>query len=47
MLQEFGDQLASSVLPLSRTARHAFGFLLGSAPAKFDGRNVAPAAKGA
>jgi len=47
MLQEVGDRLASGVRPLSRTARHAFGFLLGPAPAKLDGRNTSPAAKGA
>ncbi len=47
MLQEVGDRLASGVGPLSRTARHAFGFLLGPAPAKLEGRNTPPAAKGA
>jgi hypothetical protein len=47
MLREVGDQLASGVSPLSRTARHAFGFLLGPAPAKLEGRGASPAAKGA
>jgi hypothetical protein len=47
MLQDVGDRLASGVGPLSRTARHAFGFLLGPAPAKLEGRNTSPAAKGA
>ncbi len=47
MLQEVGDRLASGVGPLSKTARHAFGFLLGPAPAKLEGRNTPPAAKGA
>jgi len=47
MLQEVGDRLASGVGPFSRTARHAFGFLLGPAPAKLEGRNTRPAAKGA
>jgi hypothetical protein len=47
MLHEVGGQLALGVSPLSRTARHAFSFLLGPAPAKFDGRNTSPAAKGA
>jgi hypothetical protein len=47
VLQEVGDRLASGVGPLSRTARHAFGFLLGPPPAKLEGRNNSPAAKGA
>jgi len=47
MLQEVGDRLASGVGPLSSTARHAFGFLLGPAPAKLEGRKTPPAAKGA
>ena len=47
VLQEVGDRLASGVGPLSRTARHAFGFLLGPPPAKLEGRNTPSAAKGA
>ncbi|MGO9465311.1 MAG: hypothetical protein ACLQVF_14305 [Isosphaeraceae bacterium] len=47
MLQEVGDRLASGAKPLSRTARHAFGFLLGPTPAKLEGRNTPPASKGA
>jgi len=47
MLQEVGDRLASGVGPLSSTARHAFGFLLGPAPTKLEGRKTPPAAKGA
>jgi hypothetical protein len=34
VLQQVGDRLTSGVRPLSATARHAFGFLLGTAPAK-------------
>jgi hypothetical protein len=47
MLQQVGDRFATGVRPLSNTARHAFGFLLGPAAA----RPVVPthtrAAKGA
>jgi hypothetical protein len=45
MLQDVGDRLASGVAPLSRTARHAFGFLFGSVPAKLESRSTSPAAK--
>jgi hypothetical protein len=34
MLQQVGDRLSTGVRPLSMTARHAFGFLLGPAVAK-------------
>jgi hypothetical protein len=47
MLRQMGDSLASSVGPLSNTARHAFGFLLGPPPAKPEVRQIPPAAKGA
>jgi hypothetical protein len=47
MLQQVGDSLATSVRPLSTTARHAFGFLLVPAFAKPEVRQVPPAAKGA
>ena len=47
MLRQVGDSLASSVGPLSNTARHAFGFLLGPPPAKPEVRRIPPAAKGA
>ena len=46
-IQQVGDRLASGVRPLSSTARHAFGFLLGPAPPKPDPRANPPAAKGA
>jgi hypothetical protein len=49
LLQQVGDGLASSVGPLSSTARDAFGFLLGPplVKAKPEARQVPPAAKGA
>jgi hypothetical protein len=47
MLQDVGDRLAIGVRPLSTTARHAFGFLLGPAAAKPEVRPNPPAAKGA
>ncbi len=34
VLQQVGDRLAAGVRPLSSTARHAFGFLLGPPPAR-------------
>jgi hypothetical protein len=46
-IQQVGDRLASGVRPLSSTARHAFGFLLGPAPPKPDVRANPPAARGA
>ncbi len=46
-LQQVGDRLASGVGPLSTTARHAFGFLLGPAVLKPEVRVKPPAAKGA
>ena len=36
MLQQVGDRLTQGVRPLSDTARHAFGFLLGATPTKPD-----------
>jgi hypothetical protein len=47
MLRQVGDSLSTSVEPLSTTARHAFGFLLGPALVKPEARPIAPAAKGA
>jgi hypothetical protein len=47
MLRQVGDSLATSVGPLSTTARHAFGFLLVPALAKPEVRHIPPAAKGA
>ncbi|MFI5456323.1 MAG: hypothetical protein ACHRXM_12820 [Isosphaerales bacterium] len=47
MLQQVGDRLATGVRPLSTTARHAFGFLLGPTLAKPEVRTNPPAAKGA
>jgi hypothetical protein len=46
VLQQFGDNLATGVRPLSTTARHAFGFLLAPAAAKPDDRASPPAGKG-
>jgi hypothetical protein len=46
-IQQVGDRLANGVRPLSSTARHAFGFLLGPAPAKPENRANPPAARGA
>jgi hypothetical protein len=46
-IQQVGDRLANGVRPLSSTARHAFGFLLGPAPNKTENRAIPPAAKGA
>jgi hypothetical protein len=45
MLQEVGDRVASGVGPLAKTARHAFGFLLGPAPAKLESPKTLPAGK--
>jgi hypothetical protein len=49
MFQDVSDRLASGVRPLSKTARHAFSFLLGPAPGKPEGRGTRPpaTAKGA
>jgi hypothetical protein len=47
LLQQVGDHVATGVRPLSNTARHAFGFLLGPPPTKPDARANPPAAKGA
>ena len=47
MLQQVGDRLTSGVRPLSDTARHAFGFLLGTALAKPEVPVNPPAQKGA
>jgi hypothetical protein len=47
MLQQVGDRLATGVRPLSDSARHAFGFLLGPALAKPEVPVNPPAQKGA
>jgi hypothetical protein len=47
MLQQVGDRLTNGVRPLSNTARHAFGFLLGTALAKPEVSVNPPAQKGA
>jgi hypothetical protein len=47
MLQQVGDHLATGVRPLSETARHAFGFLLGPAITKPEVPANPPAPKGA
>jgi hypothetical protein len=47
MLQQVGDRLTNGVRPLSNTARHAFGFLLGTALAKPEVPVNPPAQKGA
>jgi hypothetical protein len=47
LLEHFGADLATGVRPLSSTARHAFGFLLGPAPFKQEVRTKSPAEKGA
>jgi hypothetical protein len=46
-IQQVGDHLANGVRPLSSTARQAFGFLLGPAPAKPEVRANPPGARGA
>ncbi len=46
-LQQVGDHLASGVRPLSDTARHAFGFLIGPAPDRAAPRNTPQSSKGA
>jgi hypothetical protein len=46
-IQQVGDRLANGVRPLSSTARHAFGFLLGPTPTKPENRANPPAARGA
>jgi hypothetical protein len=45
--QQVGDGLASGVRPLTTTARHAFGFLLGPPPVRPELRSVPRAQKGA
>jgi nitroreductase len=45
--QQVGDHVAAGVRPLSDTARHAFGFLIGPAPDQAAPRNRPPSAKGA
>jgi hypothetical protein len=47
LLQQVGGRLATGVRPLSNTARHAFGFLLGPTLAKPDVPINPPAQKGA
>jgi hypothetical protein len=47
MLQQVGDRFTDGVRPLSDTARHAFGFLLGTALAKPEVPVNPPAQKGA
>ncbi len=46
-LQQVGDHLAAGVRPLSDTARHAFGFLIGPSRDRAAPRNSPPTAKGA
>jgi hypothetical protein len=47
VLEHFSAGLATGVQPLSSTARHAFGFLLGPAASQPDVRTKGPAEKGA
>jgi hypothetical protein len=47
VLQQVGDHLAAGVRPLSSTARHAFGFLLGEVPDRPGLRGKRPPAGGA
>jgi hypothetical protein len=47
ILRQVGDRVATGVRPFSDTARHAFGFLLGSAPSKPTIPITPPAQKGA
>jgi hypothetical protein len=47
VLQQVGDHLAAGVRPLSSTARHAFGFLLGPGPDRPRSRAKRSTAKGA
>jgi hypothetical protein len=47
VLQQVGDHLAAGVRPLSRTARHAFGFLLGERTDRPGSRARRSTAKGA
>lgn len=47
VLQQVGDQFSAGVQPLSRTARHAFGFLLGPPAAPADARPGASTSTGA
>jgi hypothetical protein len=47
MLQQVGDRLTHGVRPLSDTARHAFGFLLGTTLTKPEAPINPPAQKGA
>jgi hypothetical protein len=46
-LQQVGDHVAAGVRPLSDTARHAFGFLIGTAPDQAGPRTSPPSAGGA
>jgi hypothetical protein len=46
-LQQVGDHLAAGVRPLSDTARHAFGFLIGPAPERAAPRTSPLSSKGA
>jgi hypothetical protein len=46
MLQQVGDRLATGVRPLSESARHAFGFLLGPPVARPEVPTNLPAQKG-
>jgi hypothetical protein len=47
VLQQVGDRLSTGVQPLSSTARHAFGFLLGPARDRTDSRTNGRTARGA
>ncbi len=47
LLQQVGDHLSAGVQPLSSTARHAFGFLLGPPAARAGSRPVGSTSSGA
>ena len=47
VLQQVGDHLSAGVQPLSSTARHAFGFLLGPPPARTGSPPVGSTSSGA
>jgi hypothetical protein len=47
VIEQVGDQLSAGVQPLSSTARHAFGFLLGSPPARAGARPGGTTSSGA
>ena len=47
VLQQVGDRLSTGVQPLSSTARHAFGFLLGPPRDRTESRTNGRTARGA